>query len=175
MVGVFARGAYRLEPFSAEAVRQAHKILDNRRDLGISLAEASIVLLSNRHQTDLVLTLDERHFRALPGPLGRPFRLLPADMHLLQETVAGCCDKVVRKSPDVRASATVESGLGAADRLRLGTCGGVRDGPGSAHACLSRSPAGYSGLVGEVSLYGRSHAVVIGIGDDWPGRRAPPG
>ncbi len=26
-------------------------------------------------------------------------------------------------------------------------------------------PGGYSGLVGEVSLYGRSHAVVIGIGD----------
>jgi hypothetical protein len=26
-----------------------------------------------------LLTLDERHFRALRGPGGRPFRLLPAD------------------------------------------------------------------------------------------------
>jgi hypothetical protein len=78
-----ARGAYRLEPFSAEDIRQAHKIIESRRDLGIGLADASIVVLSNRHQTDLVLTLDERHFRGLPGPMGRPFRLLPADMHLL--------------------------------------------------------------------------------------------
>ncbi len=28
--------------------------------------------------TDL-LTLDERHFRAIAGPRGAPFRLLPAD------------------------------------------------------------------------------------------------
>jgi hypothetical protein len=29
--------------------------------------------------TDEILTLDERHFRAMVGLSGRPFRLLPAD------------------------------------------------------------------------------------------------
>ena len=48
-------------------------------DLGLGLADASIVVLAGRHQTVDVLTLDERHFRAISGPHDRPFRLLPAD------------------------------------------------------------------------------------------------
>jgi hypothetical protein len=32
-----------------------------------------------RHRTRDLLTLDERHFRALRGAGGKPFRLLPAD------------------------------------------------------------------------------------------------
>lgn len=47
-------------------------------DLGISLADASIVTLAARHATRDVLTLDERHFRVLTIK-GKPFRLLPAD------------------------------------------------------------------------------------------------
>ena len=47
------------------------------RSLG--LAGASVVVLANRHGTLDALTLDERHFRALRWPGGRPFRLLPAD------------------------------------------------------------------------------------------------
>jgi hypothetical protein len=35
---------------------------------------------SERHQIHDVLTLDERHFRAIDGPGGRPFGLLPADL-----------------------------------------------------------------------------------------------
>ncbi len=42
-------------------------------------ADASIVVLAGRHQTLDILTLDERHFRAISGPRDRPFRLLPAD------------------------------------------------------------------------------------------------
>jgi predicted nucleic acid-binding protein len=48
-------------------------------DLHVSLADASIVVLANRHDTLDVLTLDERHFRVLRGQGGSPFRLLPAD------------------------------------------------------------------------------------------------
>jgi predicted nucleic acid-binding protein len=48
--------------------------------LEIGLADASIVVLANRHGIRDVLTLDERHFRTLRGPGGRPFRLLPADV-----------------------------------------------------------------------------------------------
>jgi predicted nucleic acid-binding protein len=47
--------------------------------LRIGLADASNVVLANRHDTLDVLTLDERPFRALRGPGGRPFRILPAD------------------------------------------------------------------------------------------------
>jgi predicted nucleic acid-binding protein len=38
-----------------------------------------LVVLAERHSTADILTLDQRHFRALIGPRGRPFRLLPAD------------------------------------------------------------------------------------------------
>jgi hypothetical protein len=47
--------------------------------LSIGLADASnVVVLANGHDTLDVLTLDERHFWVLSGPVDRPFRLLPA-------------------------------------------------------------------------------------------------
>jgi predicted nucleic acid-binding protein len=71
-------GAYRLTQWAADDVAEARTIVDRYRDLGVSLADASIVVLAHRHRVRDVLTLDERHFRVLPGP-GGPFRLLPAD------------------------------------------------------------------------------------------------
>ena len=74
-----ARGAYRLEPFGNEDVAAAARIVDRFSDQEIGLADASIVVLAARHGTRDVLTLDERHFRALRAPRGRRFRVLPAD------------------------------------------------------------------------------------------------
>ena len=74
-----AQGAYQLEPFDAGDIRRANEILTQFADLDVGLADASIVVLSERHGTNRVLTLDERHFRALRGKDGRAFRLLPAD------------------------------------------------------------------------------------------------
>jgi hypothetical protein len=37
------------------------------------------VVVAGRFGMRDVLTLDERHFRAMRGPGGRPFRLLPMD------------------------------------------------------------------------------------------------
>lgn len=74
-----AGGAYRLEPMAAEDVARASEVMHRYRDLELGLADASIVVLAERHRTVDVLTLDERHFRAIAGPAGRPFRLLPAD------------------------------------------------------------------------------------------------
>jgi predicted nucleic acid-binding protein len=74
-----ARGAYRLEPFDAGDVATAHEVIETHGDLEIGLADASIVVLSGRHETLDVLTLGERHFRTLRGAGGRPFRVLPAD------------------------------------------------------------------------------------------------
>jgi uncharacterized protein len=74
-----AAGAYELAPFDCGDVAAVHEVIERYRDLGVGLADASIVVLASRHGTDRVLTLDERHFRALQTPSGRPFTLLPAD------------------------------------------------------------------------------------------------
>ena len=74
-----ARGVYRLESFGADDVEAADRVIGRYSGLGIGLADASIVVLAERFRTRDVLTLDGRHFRALRGPDGEPFRLLPAD------------------------------------------------------------------------------------------------
>ncbi len=72
-------GAYRLEPMGAEDVARAAEIVGRYRDLDLGLADASIVVLAERHGVLDVLTLDARHFRVVRGPRTRPFRLLPSD------------------------------------------------------------------------------------------------
>ena len=74
-----AVGAYRLEPMEAGDVARAREIIGRYRDLDLGLADASLVVLAERHDTSDILTLDERHFRTVLGPRGRRFRILPAD------------------------------------------------------------------------------------------------
>lgn len=74
-----ARGAYQLDPFSSEDVGHARRIMERYADLRIGLADASVVVLANRHRTLDLLCTDERHFRVLRGIGGKPFRLLPFD------------------------------------------------------------------------------------------------
>ena len=74
-----AEGVYRLEPFTVEDLDEARDILEQYGDLKLGLADASVVVLARRHGVHDLLTLDERHFRAVLGPGGRPFRMLPAD------------------------------------------------------------------------------------------------
>jgi len=73
------RGAYQLETFDAADIRRAGQILSQFEDLEAGLADASIVVLAERHGINQILTLDERHFRTLRAGDGQPFRLLPAD------------------------------------------------------------------------------------------------
>jgi predicted nucleic acid-binding protein len=74
-----ADGAYQLESFSEADIAEARAVVAQHRDLGIGLADASLVVLAGRHGTDRLLTLDERYFRSLRTPTGRSFTLLPAD------------------------------------------------------------------------------------------------
>ena len=74
-----ANGAYELAPFGADDIAVAVTVLARYADLDVGLTDASIVVLALRHGVHDVLTLDERHFRALRGPGDRPFRILPAD------------------------------------------------------------------------------------------------
>ena len=73
------RGAYQLELFSSEDMGHAKRMMERYADLRIGLADASVVVLANRHKTLDLLCTDERHFRALRGSGGKPFRLLPFD------------------------------------------------------------------------------------------------
>lgn len=74
-----ASRVYLLEELGPEDIRAARELIARHRDLGLGLTDASIAVLAARHRTRDILTLDERHFGALPGPRGRGFRLLPRD------------------------------------------------------------------------------------------------
>ena len=74
-----ARGAYQLEPFGAGDIAAAKEVLARYPRLRIGLTDASLVVLAARHRTADILTLDERHFRALRAYGRKGFKLLPAD------------------------------------------------------------------------------------------------
>ncbi len=73
------RGVYRLDSLEPAEIAAAERLIGRYAELDVGLADASLVVLANRYGVRDLLTLDERHFRALRGPGGRPFRLLPAD------------------------------------------------------------------------------------------------
>jgi predicted nucleic acid-binding protein len=73
------RGAYDLVAFEAIDVALAADLVERYADLDLGLADASIVVLADRLDTSNILTLDERHFRAVRRSKGDPLRLLPSD------------------------------------------------------------------------------------------------
>jgi predicted nucleic acid-binding protein len=79
LIDEVARGAYQLESFSPEDLGHAKRIMERYADLRIGLADASVVVLADRYRTVELLCTDERHFRALRGQRGKPFRLRPLD------------------------------------------------------------------------------------------------
>jgi predicted nucleic acid-binding protein len=72
-------GAYELAEFGRADVEAAQGVMRKYEDLRVGLADASIVVLAERHSTADLLSFDRRHFRVMSGPGGRPFRLLPDD------------------------------------------------------------------------------------------------
>lgn len=74
-----ARGAYQLELFGAADVARAKEVVEKYADLEIGLADASIVVLAERHAVTEVLTLDQRHFRAMRIERRKRFKVLPFD------------------------------------------------------------------------------------------------
>jgi len=48
-------------------------------DLGLGLADCSIMVLAERYETRRLLSFDERHFRAVAPLQGGSFEFLPAD------------------------------------------------------------------------------------------------
>jgi uncharacterized protein len=75
-------GAY-LVDWWPTAAREAAELADRYADLGISLTDASLVVLAARVGVSTIATFDERHFRAIrPLAVADAFRLLPLDASL---------------------------------------------------------------------------------------------
>jgi predicted nucleic acid-binding protein len=73
------RRAYELATFDEDDVEEARHLITKYRSLRIGLADASIAVLAARYDSFDVLTLDERHFRAIRPAPRKNFRILPAD------------------------------------------------------------------------------------------------
>lgn len=71
-------GALTVE-WSDAILRTSLEVADRYRDLGIGLADASLVALAEVHRTTYLASFDERHFRTIRPLQGGSFALLPSD------------------------------------------------------------------------------------------------
>lgn len=72
-----AGGAYELATMDADDLAAAAEVVERYRDLGIGIADASLVVLADRYRTKTILTLDRRHFSVLRPLSGGRFSLIP--------------------------------------------------------------------------------------------------
>jgi predicted nucleic acid-binding protein len=75
-----AAGAYLLAPLTTAHLADCLDLDRSYADLGLSLTDAHLVVLAREFATTSLLSLDERHLRAVrPLRAGPAFSLLPAD------------------------------------------------------------------------------------------------
>jgi hypothetical protein len=72
------RNAFQLEMFDASDVERAREVVAGFSDQNVGLADASLVVLAERHDIADVLTLDRRHFEVLRFGRRRRFRIVPS-------------------------------------------------------------------------------------------------
>jgi uncharacterized protein len=75
-------GAYELPDLDMDDLRAARHLVARHQDLKIGMTDAVNVVLAERYDTNEILTLDQRRFRAIT-PLTRrfdAFRIMPADL-----------------------------------------------------------------------------------------------
>ena len=70
-------GAYELATMDAKAVASARRVVERYRDLGVGVADASLVVLAQRYRTRTVLTLDRKHFSVMRPLDGGTFKIVP--------------------------------------------------------------------------------------------------
>ena len=73
-------GEYDIVSFGPGDLALAVEVMNTYADLRLGLVDASLVVLAKRYETDEILTLDQRHFRAVRSLSGRHFKLLPFDL-----------------------------------------------------------------------------------------------
>ena len=74
-----AAGTFVVECLHRSDIETARVVVDRYRDLRLGLADASLVVLAQRHSSVRLLTLDERAFRVVTPLQGGAFTVLPAD------------------------------------------------------------------------------------------------
>ena len=79
LLAELSSGAYELAPFTRDDLAEAAAVVERYRDLPLGLTDASLVVLADRYDTDVIGTLDERHFRVVQSLGGHPLRIVPAD------------------------------------------------------------------------------------------------
>ena len=77
VLGELALGAYHLAHVGTKDLAAMATVIARYRDQQIGVADASLVVLADRHRTRTLLTLDHRHFSVLRPLDGGRFRLLP--------------------------------------------------------------------------------------------------
>jgi predicted nucleic acid-binding protein len=75
------RGAFVLVSLSVEDIVRCRELVMQYRDLNVGLADASVVATAERLGIQRLLTVDQRHFRAVTPRHASHFILLPADAH----------------------------------------------------------------------------------------------
>jgi hypothetical protein len=79
LLAELSSGAYELAPFTRDDLAEAAAVVERYRDLPLGLTDASLVVLADRYDIDVIGTLDERHFRVVQSLRGHPLRIVPAD------------------------------------------------------------------------------------------------
>ncbi len=72
-------GVLTLEPLTPVDLKRCRSVLEAYADLNLGLADAAVIATAERLKTHRILTVDERHFRAVRASDGTSFTLLPAD------------------------------------------------------------------------------------------------
>lgn len=72
-------GTYIVECLDRSQMAEARDLIARYRDLRLGLADASLVILAERHNTRRILSFDLRAFRAVTPLQGGTFTILPAD------------------------------------------------------------------------------------------------
>lgn len=72
-------GGYVLEPLTALDVNRCISLVQTYANLNLGIADASVIATAEHLGSGRILTVDERHFRAIRSAKGSPFALLPAD------------------------------------------------------------------------------------------------
>jgi len=70
-------GAWDVAAFDQEGLRRCRAVISRYRDQDIGVADASIVVLAERHRTRRIASLDHRHFDVLRSLDGAYFDVLP--------------------------------------------------------------------------------------------------
>jgi hypothetical protein len=77
MLNDISNGAFVLEPFDANDLAACIKIIEKINNQEIGLTDASVVHLAQRNNTNVIMTLDFKHFSPMRNLRNKPYKLVP--------------------------------------------------------------------------------------------------